>query len=188
MLRFSSLVTAAVLVSSLSPAIEQCGPGDDDTPTPVPNNTEQVMAELAVAVDGLYYLSESDYPFTVVMVEGAATEPLTADNIKEAIAPIYVDRPEQATLEERSVEVWTLEQFFAPLTTPEDWWEDYQYEQLPQYEEMQRILTDEVLNASCFRLGEEDSFGTLFGSIDVYLVGSSTGGDLVGVWTISVET
>ena len=168
-----------------------CGdPVDTPTPTPpVESNTEQIAVDLEAAVDGLYFMSESDFPFEVVVVEGAAQEPLTADNIKEAITPVYVNRPEQATLEERFVEVRTLDQFFYNLTTPQPWWDDYYYEQAEWYADLEQVMREEVIGAQYFRLGEQiDDYGYVSGSVDIYLVGASNVGDLVGVWTISIET
>lgn len=192
-------VLLMTLAASVSSTYSQCG-GTEQTPTPTPyptptfpptveSNTDAIAAELATSVDGLLFMSESDFPFVVAEVEGAATQPITAQNIKTAIASIYVNRPEQATLEERYVEVRTLDQFFAHLVTPQDWWEEYNYQQSVQYAELQRILTEEVQGAQYFRLGEHiDAYGYVSGSVDIYLVGASNTGDLIGVWTISIET
>lgn len=174
----------------MAPPVPTVTPVAEITPTAAPeSNTEAVATALANAAEGLLFMSESDYPFTVAEVDGAATEPLTADNIKTALAPIYVNRPEQATLEERYVEVRTLDQFFDHLVNPQDWWEQYNYDQAEQYLEMQQILTEDVDGAQYFRLGERiDAYGYVSGSVDVYLVGASSNGDLIGVWTISIET
>lgn len=197
MTSFRTSILLLTLTATLSGVNAQCG-SVEETPTPtlpptptptVESNTEAIAAALAVAVEGLYFMSESDYPFTVVSVEGAATEPLTADNIKTAIAPIYVNRPDQPPLEERYVEVRTLDQFFDHLVTPEDWWEEYNYQQAEQYVELQSILENDVQDAQYFRLGDRvDAYGTVYGAVDVYLVGASNDGDLIGVWTISIET
>lgn len=187
------------LAASVSGTHSRCG-SSEQTPTPTPyptptfpptveSNTDAIAEALAASVDGLLFMSESDYPFVVAEVDGAASQPLTADNIKTAIASIYVNRPDQPPLEERFVEVRTLDQFFAHLVTPEDWWDDYNYEQSVHYAELQRILTEEVQGAQYFRLGERiDAYGYVSGSVDIYLVGASNTGDLIGVWTLSIET
>lgn len=147
----------------------------------------EVAAHLATASEGLWHTSESDYPFTVVRIEGAGGAPLTAANVKTVIAPVYVAHEWGASLAERAVEVRTLASFFDNYTVAEDWWEDYQREQAPRFQALQKVLESELIDVQVFRLGEK-SGSWLMGAIDVYIIGRTSDGEVVGVATISVET
>jgi len=144
---------------------------------------EMTAMELAVAVEGVLYGSESDYPWTVVTL--ACVGPVTADTIKEIIAPVYVPH-DDLPLADRVVEVRSFNQFFDKLTVPQDWWDDYYYEQAEKYKPIRQILEDNLTDLQVFRLGEQ-SGDVLSGAIDVYVLGRS-GEDLVGIATIAVET
>jgi hypothetical protein len=142
---------------------------------------EAVVEKLEPAVDGLFHTSESDYPFEVVLVEGAGQSPISESNIKERIASIYVARPGEPTLAAREVEVISLSAFFDRYTVPQSWWEPSQHEAAPRFQAVRGILAGDLVDAKVFRLGSS-------GSIDIYIVGRSSDGHLVGLWTISVET
>ncbi len=145
---------------------------------------QEVMAELMAAVDGVLYLSESDYPWTVVGIADAA--PVSEANVKSVIAGVYSPH-DPPTLEERAIEVRTLAQLIDPLTTPQDWWGDFEKMQATQYTQIREVLESELVNVQVFRFGE--LFGQdLMGAIDLYVLGETADGDVVGMWTIAVET
>lgn len=146
---------------------------------------EMTAMALAAAVDGVDYPSESDYPWIVETFACAA--PVTEDNVKQIIAPVYVEHPGQATLAERAIEVRTLAQLFDPLTVPKDWWTDYEYERADKYTAIRAVLEGGLTDLVVFRLGEK-SGNILSGAIDVYVFGTTAEGDLVAMWTVSVET
>ena len=155
-------------------------------PPALPSGAD-VAAALASKSAGLYHTSESDYPFTVVRVPGAGAAPLTVDNVKAAIASAYVNRPEEPTLAERAVEVRTLADLFDRYTIPQDWWETYQFEQAPAFQALEDVLKGELIDVKVFRFGTQQGY-FLQGAIDVFVIGRSVDGEVVGVSTISVET
>lgn len=140
--------------------------------------------DLEAAVDGVLFSSEGDYPWTVFTF--ACAGPVTAENIKEVIAPIYVQNPNEAPLAEREVEVKSATAFFDKLTVPQDWWDPYYYEQAEKYAPIREIMEEDLTDLQLFRLGEP-SGDVLQGAVDVYIVGRS-GEHLVGMWTVSIET
>jgi len=142
---------------------------------------QAVADKLEPAVDGLSHMSESDYPFEVVMVAGAGSTAITESNIKDRIASIYVQRPDEPTLAERDVEAISLSAFFDRYTVPQDYWEPSQHELAPRFEALKDILASDLVDARVYRLG-------VSGAIDVYIVGRSSDGHLVGIRTISIET
>lgn len=154
---------------------------------------QAVAAALAGAVQGLHHMSESDYPLVSVIVLDQGQTPITATDIKARIASIYVEREGDVSLADRDVEVRPLESFFDRYIQPEDYWEPEQHEAAPKFEAVYEILRDQLTDARVYRLGyryTSDSYTSPFlsGAIDVYVVGRSADGHLVGIWTISVET
>lgn len=147
----------------------------------------EVAKHLAAASADLWHTSESDYPFTIVRVPGAGGAPITAANVKALIAPAYDAHEYGPALAERAVEVRTLASFFDRYTVAEDWWEDEQRAQAPRFQALEDVLRGELIDVQVFRLGER-SGGWLEGEVDVYIIGRSVDGELVGVATVSVET
>jgi hypothetical protein len=159
----------------------------------VTDDGASVRDALAAGAEGLWHQSESDYSFVAVLVEGAGETSITADDIKDRIASIYVERPDETPLAEREVEVRELSEFFERYTQPWDYWEPEQHEAAPKFLALQHILEERLMDAKVYRLGHRyhsDSYLSPFlsGAIDVYIVGRSHDGHLVGLWTISVET
>ena len=166
---------------------ESTSTGDESTTgecTELGADAEMTAMDLEAAVDGVLYSSEGDYPWTVFTF--ACMGPVTAENIKEIIAPIYVQNPNEAPLAERVVEVKSAKEFFDKLTVPQDWWDDGYYEQAAKYVPIRMIMEENLTDLQVFRLGEL-SGNNLQGAIDVYIIGRS-GEDLVGMWTVSIET
>lgn len=163
------------------------GTGDSSTGEPggLGQAALDTVAALEAAVDGVYYLSESDYPWVVVAFADAA--PVTEANVKDVIAGVYVPHDGGPTLEERAIELRTLAQLLDPLTVPQDWWTDENVMMAAQYQPIRDVLEDNLSNIQVFRLGEQ--FGDiLMGTIDVYVLGETIDGDIVGMWTVAVET
>jgi hypothetical protein len=160
---------------------------------PAGDTAAEIAGLLGPAVEGLWHSSEGDYPFEVVIAEGEGGSPLTAENIKERIAGIYVDREGDVPLAEREVEAKTLASFFDHYTVPKDWWEPEHHEQAARYQVIYDLIREHVTDPQVFRIGHRyrsDSYVSpnLSGAIDVYIVGRSSDGHLVGLWTISIET
>lgn len=146
-------------------------------------DAEMTAMELEVVTEGVLYGSESDYPWTVVTF--ACVGAVTAETIKEVLAPVYVPH-DDLPLADREVEVRTFAEFFDKLTVPQDWWDTYYYEQAEKYKLIRMVLEDDLTDLQVFRLGGQSGDG-LSGQIDVVVIGRS-GEDLVAIMTIAVET
>ena len=168
-------------------AVEEVAEVADAAPAPHPD-TDRLKALLDVAVIGLLYTSESDYPFVVIVVPGAATTPITTDNVKDRVAPVYVPRPDSMSLQDRIVEERTLDDVFEYYITPQDWWTDYEKDRYPRFQALYDILKNQVHDIKVFRVGPYDQYNGMSPDIDVFFVGASDEGDLVGLWTVSIET
>lgn len=146
-----------------------------------------VAAHLATASQGLLHTSESDHPFTVVRVPGGGHAPLTLANVKAVLASVYQNRPEEPTLAERDAELVSLASFFDRYVVPQDWWEDFQTQQAPAFQALEKVLQSELIDVQVFRFGTRQG-NYLEGAIDVFIIGVTEDGEVVGLSTISVET
>ncbi|MDP2310726.1 MAG: nuclease A inhibitor family protein [Pseudomonadota bacterium] len=150
--------------------------------------TPEAVAALTSASNGLWYTSESDYVLTVFTVGGAGDTAVTLANAKEKLGSVYVAHEGQETLAERAVQERTIAQVFDRYTVPEDWWEEYDHQQAAQWQALRAIFDEELSAVTVIRFGPTDGSGNLVGAIDVFVVGATTDGDLVGFWTVAVET
>ena len=90
-------------------------------------------------------------------------------------------------LADRAIEVRTLAQLMDPLTVPQPWWDDFYFMQAMQYVPIRTIFEMKLEQVQVFRLGEQNG-DILQGAIDVYVLGQTADGDVVGMWSVAVET
>lgn len=159
--------------------------GVDTDTTGAVDELKDAMDALEAAVAGVTYPSESDYPWVVVGFAEAA--PVNVGNVKQMIAGVYVPHEGEAALADRTVELRTLAQLLDPLTTPQDWWEDYNFMVAAQYDQIRSVLESKLVDIKVFRIGEKQG-NVLQGAVDIYVLGATPDGDVVGMWTVSVET
>lgn len=172
--------------------------GDDTTGTTTGSTTDETTGgeglgpdaqaaidALELVVDGVLWPSESDYPWIVFGLPDAA--PVTVDNLKERVGPLIVVDDGEAPLAEQTIEEKPWEQIFLQMTTPQDWWTDYELMRAEQYEAIRDALDTHLVNLKMFRIGEQ-SGNWLSGAIDMFVIGETADGDLVGIQTVTVET
>ncbi|MDX9724278.1 MAG: nuclease A inhibitor family protein [Myxococcota bacterium] len=165
--------------------VEDLDAQDDEQSLP---DSERVAALLEAAVEGLWWTSESDYPLQVVIIPGAALPAVDVDNLKEKLATIYEARPDSLGLEERVVEHLDLDTLLLPRIEEQEWWDDEEREAAAKLEALRQVLLQELSSATAFRVGPFDEWMGMSGDIDVFMLGASEDGALVGVWTVSIET
>jgi Nuclease A inhibitor-like protein len=130
---------------------------------------EQILSELARAAEGLFYMSESDYPLEPIRLEGA--EEPGPERLRE-LAGVGTD----ARVETRS-----LEEFFR----------DDHAVQMPRegmgeplrptsFQNVVRTLGENLTDIRVYRIGEIN--------IPVYVLGRSGSGNWLGLSTRVVET
>ncbi len=167
-------------------------PSENDTDvagqTPDEDEAVDVAAALTALTADLWYLSETDSPVTVFSIAEAGTVAPTVETIREVIAPVYVARDDETPLDERLVAEWTLDRFFSRLTDEEDWWEDDQRAEAVVWAEVRALFDAHLDGATVFRLGEWPEGDDVSGAIDVYVLGLTGDGALVGFHVLSVET
>jgi len=128
-------------------------------------NATETAERLAHLSEGLLFISESEYPLEQFLWQAAD---LTTETIlTRAGKPV-----------DTSIEEITLDDFFAPVATEEDWHDDEDRKNVQRFQELVKALSA-LENIQVFKLGKVE--------IDVYIVGA-IGKDLVGLKTTVIET
>ncbi len=126
---------------------------------------EQITAELTHATEGLWYMSESDYPFEPVRLEGM--EEPTSERLRE-----HAGADANADVETRE-----LDEFFhdgaAVRMTKEG-------AGAANFEDVVRAFRDNLADIIVYRIGETN--------VQVYVLGKSGSGTWLGLSTRVVET
>lgn len=136
--------------------------------TPVPS----LRTLLTEAAEDLYYPSESDEPFEYVeLTFPPEAEPLSERSVGEFLGRKPFNQAEEISLEE----------FFEPVTTVEDWYEAEDQQVIDQYFRLKDLLQSNLTDVRVFRVGQVE--------IDVYVIGKTdVEGQYVGVKTKVTET
>ncbi len=129
---------------------------------------EQIMSELEQATKGLLFMSESDRPFELVRWEG--TDEISSSHLRQLTCEA----------EDAPVTVQSLEEFFLNAASEEDWHNAEQRADAKRYQELTRLLKENLTDLNVYRVGEI--------SIPVYIVGKSASGSWLGLSTHVVET
>ncbi|MEH2207314.1 MAG: nuclease A inhibitor family protein [Nostoc sp.] len=130
--------------------------------------SDSIIKMLKQAASGVFYTSESDYPFEVV--HWKIGEPITTETIRQ----------KTGTREDAPVEVIDLGEFFNPEIPDPDWYGAEEKAEAARYRNLMEILKNHLTNINVYRLGEIE--------IDIYILGQSKCGDIIGLATKSIET
>jgi hypothetical protein len=128
----------------------------------------ELQSVLDQAADGMTYMSESDYPLTYVGWDGQGAP--TVDKLK-TLLDIDAD-----TL----VEEYSFAEMMDSLGEAYDPDDPYIVEYAARFRALREVMEANLTDLTVIRVGEI--------SIDVYFVGKSACGDLVGLKTTSIET
>jgi hypothetical protein len=126
---------------------------------------KEIIDRLSTLSKDLLFPSESEYPL----------EPFTWESTSLTPETILTRSQKPA---DTLIESITLEEFFAPVTTDEDWFEDEDRQVAQRFRDLQAAIAT-LENVQVFRLGKIE--------IDVYIVGA-IGPDLIGLKTTVIET
>jgi len=184
-------VTTLLLASGGPPPMKVCACPDArpfQPPTRPGSDGLRLQSRLRSIVDGLLWTSESDFPFEVFVIPGRGRPPPTRDDVKYRIAPVYRQRPDTMPLADRAVEVTTVDDVLQPRLWPRSDWGAEDRRVGRRLEDLREVLVEELHGAQVFRIGPGDPYQGLSPDIDVFFVGASDDGDLVGVATVSIET
>ncbi|HYW31455.1 MAG TPA: nuclease A inhibitor family protein [Gemmatimonas sp.] len=136
------------------------------------DHRDAVLRELEALADGLVYSSEGDHPFVVVhLADGAPGTPLSDERLRRLLGLADATVMHRVTID-RILGRHTV------LTQPTD---ERAQAVRPRYEAMQRYLESSLRNIVAVRTGESPA-------IDVWLLGHTGDGELVGYHTRAIET
>ncbi len=129
--------------------------------------TAEIIDRLKQATTDLLWSSESDYPFEIVSWElGVDLTP------SELFSNIYDT--------DLAIESIPLIDLFEPVLTSEDWYEQAELDLVDRYTNLLDSINNNLAEVQVFRVGEVE--------IDIYIIGKTPTGDIVGLKTLSVET
>jgi len=144
----------------------------------------RLKGELERAADGLLHMSETDAPFTWFQLDGAAGQTNSVAQLKAKLG-VPADRPADSSTVDRVLGGWR-----ADPTQPGD---EPAAEAIraAKYVELRRLLESNLTNLRVLRIGVDGSMmsgGDVMGGIDVYIIGDTPHGDVVGIKTFVAET
>jgi hypothetical protein len=133
-----------------------------DSPSDAADCMTVFAQQMTPVIDGLLYMSESDYPFELVSYPDTASGPITPQHMLELL-----NLPASTVVEQR-----TFDEFFtAYLLNGSDG---------SRYQQMRTILESELTDTTVIRVGEVQ--------VHIYLVGRNKCSQVAGLTTISIET
>jgi Nuclease A inhibitor-like protein len=133
------------------------------------SSTTEATAALTEVSKDLLYQSESDEPFTPFTWKKAEGDLTPATVLKRARKPAN-----------SSVQGVSLQDFFKPLTTDQDWYGDEEKATAEGYRKLQKVIEQNLTDAKVFKVGK--------GKVGVFIVGKTGSGDWAGLKTTAVET
>jgi uncharacterized protein YegP (UPF0339 family) len=149
-----------------------------------------IQAEIEKAVDGLWYMSESDYPFAYVEGDLAAGAPITEAVVRAELGS-YVDADADADR--------PIKDLVSMTATWQSWKDDQHNCSDPDDEGMvalcakmrglEQVLESNLTDLQVFYFGAKGTPGHVTGiGVSIFLVGRSPSGSLVGVRTLAIWT
>ncbi len=134
------------------------------------NKKEGIILEnlILASIDGLFYMSETDAPFTIF--KGEKTKELDLNFLKKSLKISNL----------KSFEEVGFELFFEKLTTEKDWFGENEKRRMKRYIDLKNTLQDNLKDLKVFRFGKIQ--------IDIFIVGLDSESKIFGVKTKAVET
>lgn len=133
-------------------------------------SNDELLDKLKLASDGLLFMSESEYPFEVFLWQSKEKQLLNAEFVLSKL-----NKPSDT-----KVEFVDLDSFFEVATTEEDWHSPEDKEIVKKYQNLVKIIKENLSDIKVARLGEIE--------IDVYIIGRVPSSDLAGLCTKVIET
>jgi Nuclease A inhibitor-like protein len=118
----------------------------------------------------LYYPSESDEPIGWITFVFEGESPLTIEQLRIAL------NINQETLIVES----TTESFWLPITQKQDWFGDFELEQLQQFQDIKTQVDAMLVNQQVFRINELE--------VDLLLIGQVSATKWAGLKTKLIES
>lgn len=130
---------------------------------------DDFLSELNKKIDGLYFPSESDFPFEIIVWENFSSDLF---NTEKWLA--HAGFPTNSPLENTS-----LDYLFRNLAEAQEWHDDVQKQQVAQFKALQEFLQANLTDLTVYRVGKIE--------ITIFIIGKF-GRDVIGLKTQAVET
>ncbi|MGQ9806634.1 MAG: nuclease A inhibitor family protein [Chlorobiales bacterium] len=130
---------------------------------------DELLAQLKEKISGLYFPSESDFPFEIVIWENFASDIFNTEKWLE-----HVGLPANSPLENTSIDY-----LFRNLSVEQAWHDDVQKEQVATFKALQEFLQAHLADLTVYRIGKIE--------ITIFIIGKF-GNDVIGLKTQAVET
>jgi hypothetical protein len=134
------------------------------------SSIQDIITELQIAIDGLLFSSESDFPFEIISWSATELPVLTSATLLAHTG----HKPATA------VSTATLENLFAPLITEQDWHTEDDKTTLARFRQLLEKLQKHLHDIQVYRVGEIE--------LDIYILGKTASGEWLGLSTKAVET
>jgi hypothetical protein len=126
-------------------------------------NTIEIIDRLKQATIDLLWVSESDYPFEIVVWSN-----------KEIDSMLF------PPCDDKEIKVISLNDFFAPALRVEAWYEAEELATVDRYKLLFQTIESNLTEVQVFRIGIVE--------IDIYIVGKTPERDVIGLQTKIIET
>lgn len=129
-----------------------------------------IFSELEIAIEGLFYPSESDEKLEIITFDKEFDLKNDESKLKKSIKAKPKDK----------VEVEELESFWQVVTSPQEWWTEYEHERMRKFLILKDLLEKNLTNLTYLRIGRVE--------IKALIIGQDSHGNWVGVKTLVIET
>jgi Nuclease A inhibitor-like protein len=128
---------------------------------------------LKAIVEGLTWMSESDYPFEVSQLP---------DRFSPAASPPAIANILSLTKHaaETPVEVMSVQDFFAPAIQAQDWHEAADQQRVERFVTLLQWIEQQLSDAMVYRIGTVE--------VDIYIIGRARSGAWISLATKAIET
>lgn len=127
-----------------------------------------LAAQLQQATEGLFWPSETDAGFEVVIWPDL--DQITTESLRDRL---HLD-PETPIL------IQDFYRFFQPVTQEQAWHNAEERAERERYQALMEFLSENLNNIQVFRIGEVE--------IDIYILGQTPHNPVIGLYTQAVET
>ena len=128
------------------------------------NSIQDLLTE---ASEDLYWVSEADYPFDVIVWD--------EDNLSEQHLLGRLGYPPDFPVQKIEID-----EFFKWAVQEQDWQDDIEKAEVKQYQILVETLKANLTDLRVYQLGETE--------FDIYILGKTPSGEIAGLSTKAVET
>lgn len=146
-------------------------------------STAEIIDQLKLATTDLFWMSESDYPFEIVSwVKGTESDP------NELFKNLTLTDLSNGLPSEPAIKSSSITNFFAPALVILDWYTAEELALVDRYQVLLRTIESNLTEVKVFRIARMAQGQDLCAEIDVYIVGKTPDGDILGLKTKVIET